>query len=99
MGCLRTSFSTLVTLAAVLYGFGAGAQAPTASVTGVVRTESGATIPGVRVTVTNRTTGSTRTAATDANGHYAIAEVTPGAYTVTAAVVGYRKISQQRRSR
>ena len=90
----RKSFSTLVTLAAVLYGLTAGAQAPTASVTGVVRTQSGAAMAAVRVTVTNRTTGSTRTGATDANGHYAIAELTPGAYTVAAAVVGYRKISR-----
>jgi len=89
-----TSFSTLVTLAAVLYGVAAGAQAPTASVTGIVRTQSGAAMPAVRVTVTNRATGSTRTRATDANGRYAVVELTPGAYTVSAAVVGYRKTSQ-----
>jgi len=90
----RKSFSTFITLAVVLYGVAAGAQAPTASVTGVVRTQSGAAMPAVRVTVTNRTTGSTRTRATDANGRYAVAELAPGTYTVAAAVVGYRKTSQ-----
>jgi iron complex outermembrane receptor protein len=89
----RKSFSTLVTLAAVLYGVAARAQAPTASVTGFVRTENGAPMAAVRVTVTNGTTGATRTGATDANGHYAIGELTPGAYTVGAAAVGYRKTS------
>jgi iron complex outermembrane receptor protein len=90
----RKSFSTLVTLAAVLYGLAAGAQVPTASVTGVVRTQSGAAMAAVRVTVTNRTTGSIRRGVTDANGHYAIAELTTGAYTVAAAAVGYRRTSQ-----
>ena len=89
----RKSFSTLVTLAAVLYGLAAGAQVPAASVIGVVRTQSGAPMPAARVTVTNRTTGSTRTGRTDANGRYAIAELTRGAYTVAAAAVGYRRTS------
>ena len=88
------SLSSLIILAAVLYGSAAGAQGPTASVTGVVRAESGAALAAVRVTVTNRATGSTRTGATNANGHYAIAGLAPGAYTVGAAVVGYRKTSQ-----
>lgn len=89
----RTPFSTLVFLAAVLYGVAVGAQAPTASVTGFVRTESGRAMAAIRVTVTNGTTGATRSGATDANGHYAIAELTPGAYTVSATAVGYRKTS------
>ena len=89
----RTSFSTLVFLAAVLHGVTVGAQAPTASVTGFVRTEGGRALAAIRVTVTNGTTGATRTGATDANGHYAITKLTPGAYTVAAAAVGYRKTS------
>jgi iron complex outermembrane receptor protein len=81
----------LVTLATVLYGFAAGAQSPTASITGVVRTQSGAAMAAVRVTVTNRATGFTRTGVTGANGRYAIVELAPGAYGVAAAAVGYRK--------
>ena len=88
-----TSFSKLVTLAAALYGVAAGAQAPTASVSGVVRAQSGAAMSAVRVTVTNQTTGSTRTTSTDSNGHYTVAELRPGAYAVAAALVGYRKTS------
>ena len=90
----RKSLSTLAALATMLYGVAAGAQDSTASVTGVVRTQGGAAMAAVRVIATNRNTGSTRTGATDANGHYAIPELTPGAYTVAAAVVGYRKASQ-----
>jgi outer membrane receptor protein involved in Fe transport len=48
----------------------------------------------VRVTVTNRNTGATRIGATDVNGHYAIGQLAPGVYTVSAALVGYRKASQ-----
>ena len=84
----------LVALSIALYGVAVGAQAPSASVTGVVRTKSGAAMAAVRVIVISRNSGSTRTGATDANGHYAIPELTPGTYTVAAAAVGYRKASQ-----
>ncbi len=90
----RTSLLTLITLAAVLYGAAAGAQPPTGSVTGVVRSASGAAVAAARVTATNRTTGSLRTSTTDANGRYAIGQLTPGLYTVAAAVVGYRRTSR-----
>lgn len=82
--------SKLVALTTVLYGLAAGAQGSTASVAGVVRTQSGAAVPRARVTATNRA-GATRTVATDANGHYAIADLRPDTYTVAAAIVGYHK--------
>ncbi|HEX6628581.1 MAG TPA: TonB-dependent receptor, partial [Gemmatimonadaceae bacterium] len=95
MVLLRKSCSTLIATATVLFAAAAArAQEPTASVTGVVRTESGAPMPSVRVTVTNRATGSARSVATDATGHYTIGELTPGTYTVGAAAVGYRMASQ-----
>jgi iron complex outermembrane receptor protein len=86
--------STLLTIAVAFYGLAAEAQTRTASVAGVVRTQSGVAMPAARVTVMNRTTGATRTAATDTNGHYVIADLTPDTYTVGAAVVGYRKVLQ-----
>jgi iron complex outermembrane receptor protein len=89
------SFSTLLTLATVLCGLAAGAQAPTASMSGVVRTQSGVAVPVVRVTVTNRATGAIRTGVTGGNGRYAIAELTPGTYRVAAAAVGYRRTLQE----
>src|SRR6185503_11282252 len=92
----RMSFPTLVFLTAVLHGaaVGAQAQAPTASITGFVRTANGVPMSAVRVTVTNETSGAARTGATDGNGHYAIAGLTSGAYAVSATAVGYRKASQ-----
>ena len=89
----RKSCPTLATLAAIIFAVSAGAQ-ESVSVTGVVRTESGAPMPSVRVTATNRTTGSQRSVATDANGHYTIGQLTPGSYTVGATAVGYRMASQ-----
>ena len=91
----RKPLSTCITLAAVLYGVAAGAQTPTGGVNGVVRTASGMAVASARVTVANSTSGSIRSGTTDANGHYAIAGLPPGAYAVTATVVGYRRTSRR----
>lgn len=91
---LRQSCSLLLSLAALVFAAAGGAQQPTSSITGVVRTEGGAPMPAVRVTATNRATGFQRSVATDGNGHYTIADLPPGSYTVGAAAVGYRMASQ-----
>ena len=60
-------------------------------ISGTVRDASGSPLGSVRVAATNAVTGTTRTAVTDANGSYAITELTPGAYNVTATQFGYRR--------
>src|SRR6185503_7785977 len=55
---------------------------------------SGAAVAAARVTAANTATGSIRASSTDASGRYTIANLTPGTYTVTAAVVGYRRMSR-----
>lgn len=90
----RLLCSTFVMLAAA-FSAPAGSQQTASGVTGVVRTEGGAPMPSVRVTATNRATGLQRSAATDANGHYTIADLPPGSYTVAATSVGYRMTAQR----
>jgi iron complex outermembrane receptor protein len=90
----RLLCSTFVMLAAA-FSAPAGSQQTASGVTGVVRTEGGAPMPSVRVTATNRATGLQRSAATDANGHYTIADLPPGSYTVAATSVGYRMAAQR----
>ncbi len=84
--------SLFAALAALLHGAVAGAQASVSGtvITGVVRTSGGTVLAGARVTIAS-SAGSVRSGTTDANGRYAIANLTPGVYTVSAAVVGYRR--------
>ena len=58
------------------------AQQPTATLTGVVTDPNGAVIPGATVTATNKATNLTRTAATNSEGVYVIANLPVGEYEV-----------------
>jgi Carboxypeptidase regulatory-like domain/TonB dependent receptor len=73
-----------VVIAQVLYG----------SLVGNVTDETGAAVPGATVTITNRDTGTTRDAVTDATGAYRFATVQPGTYTVTVQLSGFRTFTR-----
>ncbi|WP_412060979.1 carboxypeptidase-like regulatory domain-containing protein [Rubrivirga sp. IMCC45206] len=63
----------------------ASAAAQTAAVVGTVRDADGAPLPGASVVLS----GTTRGAATDAEGRFRIERLTPGAYRVVASMLGY----------
>ena len=72
----------------------ATAQTQAGSVTGVVTDASGAVLPGATVTIKSAG-GAVLTAVTDATGHYAIANVAPGAYELTIEMPGFdRQVSK-----
>jgi hypothetical protein len=58
-------------------------------VTGTVRDQSGAVLPGVTVTVVNVATNVTRTAVSDDRGRYLVAALPPGTYHLTAELAGF----------
>jgi len=94
MSRLVKAFSAVLSLCAVLL-FPVEAQAQVAGrLTGLVRDASGTPVRSARVTATNQLTGGTRVAVTIADGSYVIGELTPGAYTVAASMVGYRRASR-----
>jgi Carboxypeptidase regulatory-like domain len=70
------------------------AQAPVGSLTGTVHDPSGAVIPGVAVTVTNKDTGLARQMATSANGIFSAASLPAGNYSVRVAAMGFRTLEQ-----
>ena len=72
---------------------GAWAQS-TAQVSGSVRDQSGAVLPGVEVTVTQTDTGLTRTAVTDETGSYAMPSLPIGPYRLEATLPGFRTYVQ-----
>src|SRR5690606_16806573 len=71
------------------------AQGLQTSIVGLVRDSSGAVIPGVSVTVTNRETGVARTVVTDAAGNYLVTSLVAGTYDVSAELSGFATAVRQ----
>ncbi|PYS26478.1 MAG: TonB-dependent receptor, partial [Acidobacteria bacterium] len=67
------------------------AQATTGIISGVVRDESGALVPGVTITAKNTGTGIVRTTITGDNGGYRIPALVIGTYDVEAELSGFKK--------
>lgn len=65
------------------------AYAQNAQVTGTLKDQSGAVLPGVTVTAKNDATGLTRSAVTDGSGQYRLPALPPGNYIVTAELQGF----------
>jgi iron complex outermembrane receptor protein len=81
-----------VLVTAVLWNAPAWAQSQ-AKITGTVRDATGAALPGATVTATHLPSSTSRTATTAADGSYSIA-VSPGAWTVTVTLSGFRRASR-----
>ena len=64
-------------------------------ITGTVTDQSGGAIPSAMVTITDVDRGVTRQLTTDAAGAYAAPNLTPGAYTVRVAFMGFRTIDRR----
>ena len=84
-----------VCLLGILVPFSAhklAAQADQGTVTGVVSDESGASIPGAEVTLTNTGTNLTLTTQSDASGVYIFTPVKIGDYRIEVTAHGFEKI-------
>src|SRR5579862_1450066 len=64
------------------------------SLVGTVTDQSGAVVPNVTVTATERQTHFSRKETTDEGGRYNITNLLPGNYAVTVAANGFRTIDQ-----
>src|SRR5438105_2490264 len=80
-------------LVAALSGSSLWAQA-TAQISGTVKDQSGAVLPGVEVTVTQTETGIARSAVTNENGSYALPNLPIGPYRLEAGLPGFRTFAQ-----
>jgi hypothetical protein len=76
-------------LLSLLFCLGAFAQS-TGIIVGTVADESGAVIPSVTVTITNKATGVARTASTNAEGYFSAPALPAGDYQVKAEANGFR---------
>lgn len=77
--------------ALVLLCAGAYAQSSQSRMTGRVIDPDGAVIPAAQITARNEETGVTTTVQSNEAGIYVLPSLTPGRYTITAAVTGFKK--------
>jgi hypothetical protein len=84
----KSGFLNLLIGALMVCGTLAGAQSSTGSIHGTVTDPTGAVIPASTVTVTEGD-GQSRTATAGASGAYAIENLAPGSYTVSASAAGF----------
>lgn len=66
----------------------------TARVSGVIRDQQGAVIPGAKIILTNEATGLQRQLTANATGEYLILEVPVGSYRMEVEASGFRKYVQ-----
>ena len=94
MRCIaRVGLNVILALGVGQY-LGLRAQQAQGSFTGTVRDQSGALIPGVRVTALEVQTGGSRSTVSSEDGSYAIPLLPPGQYRLTAEKTGFEKTIQ-----
>lgn len=64
------------------------------AIMGTVMDPSGAVVPGASITVTERSTGVTRSAVSNGSGQFNISSLPPGTYTVKIAAKGFTQTVQ-----
>src|SRR5438093_79778 len=69
-------------------------QSTTAQISGTIKDQSGAVLPGVEVTVTQTATGAKRTAVSNETGNYVLASLPLGPYMLEAALPGFKSYVQ-----
>ena len=89
---LKVVSALMLAAALLLFGLSALAQAPTGIINGTITDETGAVIPNASVTATNKATGITRTATSNAEGLYSMISLPAGDYEVRCEAKGFRTL-------
>lgn len=82
-------------LVCLLTSTGVFAQDFRGAVAGRVTDQSGGILPGVTVTVTHKETNVSTNTVTNETGNYSLLYLQPGAYTVSAELQGFRKVTRE----
>src|SRR5437868_4786133 len=90
-GRRQTMRTTLGLLFCLLLSLPLAAQKDTGVIRGLVTDSSGAVVSGAQVTVTNSSTGQTRSAASNTEGEYVFNELQPGTYEVRVKQAGFKE--------
>src|SRR5262249_18274531 len=70
------------------------AQSTSGTISGVVKDNNGAIVADATITVSNTSTNLTRTAKTNSEGIYSVAQIPPGNYTVTVEKSCFKKVEK-----
>jgi len=81
-------------LFAILFSLSLAAQTTTGRMLGSIRDESGASLPGATVTVTDVQRGNSRTVITDESGAYVIPDLIPSSYTIRVDALRFKSMER-----
>jgi len=91
---IRVSTAVLTVIVCLAFGAYIGWAQGTGQISGSVKDQSGAVLPGVEVTATQTATGAKRSATTDETGSYILQNLPIGPYTIEAALPGFKTYVQ-----
>src|SRR5262247_2560700 len=91
---MKRTLAVLIGLLSFVLCSTAGWAQVTAQISGTVKDQSGAVLPGVEVTATNTGTGVSRAAVTNETGGYVLPNLPIGPYRLEAALAGFRTFVQ-----
>jgi hypothetical protein len=84
--------SVLGLVLVVVFSIAVSAQLPTSTLNGTVTDPQGAAVAGAKVVITSNATGLSKETATGSDGGFAVADLTPGDYTVRVSASGFATI-------
>ena len=92
----KSAFRTFVELlfAVALLGGVARSQTTSGTIVGSVTDESGALVPGAKITLVDDTTGDSREVASSDNGDFVFAALRPSSYTLSVEKPGFQIFRQ-----
>src|SRR5437867_11479443 len=79
-------------VAICLFALALEAQGFRATIVGRVTDDSGAVVPGAKITITNTGTNEIRSVIVGDNGEYSIPQLAPGNYSLTAEYAGFHRV-------
>jgi len=86
--------SALALLALFVSAIPALSQTANATLNGVVRDASGAIVPNVRISTRNVQTNVIRQTVSNSEGRYAVSDLVPGNYTISASYEGFKRLER-----
>jgi hypothetical protein len=89
---IRFALSLLIVMAALPHN--GGAQTTTGRILGTITDQTGATVTGATVTVTDVERGTVRTFTTESSGTYAAPNLQPGLYKVRVEAKGFKSVER-----
>jgi hypothetical protein len=91
----RLALSAVLISLSIVFSSTLYCQVDTGAIYGTVKDQSGAVVPGVKVTATSQETDFSVTTTSAADGNFAFTPIKIGTYTLTAEFTGFQKLVQK----